>query len=46
MVSCADNDEFDYFQFAVDIMTELIKEKAVVKLDKADDFEFLCMEYD
>ena len=46
MVSCADNDEFDYFQFAVDIMTELIKEKALVKLDKADDFEFLCMEYD
>lgn len=46
MVSCADNDEFDYFQYAVDIMVQLIEEKAPHILNKADDFRFLCAEYD
>lgn len=46
MVLCADNDEFDYFQYAVDIMTKLMEEKAPQLLNKADDFKFLCMEYD
>lgn len=46
MVSCADNDEFDYFQHAVDIMVQLIEEKAPHILNKADDFKLLCEEYD
>lgn len=46
MVSCADNDEFDYFQYAVDIMVQLIEEKALHILNKADDFKLLCVEYD
>lgn len=46
MVSCADNDEFDYFQYAVDIMVQLIEEKAPDMLNKADDFKLLCAEYD
>lgn len=46
MISCADNEKFNYFKFAVDIMTQLIEEKACGKLNKADDFKFLCMEYD
>lgn len=46
MVSCADNDKMNFFQFAVDIMTEQIAEKVLKKLNKADDFKFLCMEYD
>lgn len=46
MISCANKEEFNYFRFAVDIMTQIIQEKAVEKLNKADDFKFLCMEYD
>ncbi|MBQ4522480.1 MAG: hypothetical protein IJA10_05940 [Lachnospiraceae bacterium] len=46
MVSCADNDEFDYFQHAVDIMVQLIEEKAPHLLNKSDDFKLLCAEYD
>ncbi len=46
MVSCADNDEFDYFQYAVDIMVQFIEEKAPHILNRADDFKLLCAEYD
>lgn len=46
MVSCADNDDFDYFQQAVDIMVQLIEEKAPHILNKTDDFKLLCEEYD
>ena len=46
MISCADNDEFDYFRYAVDIMIQVIKEKASHILKKADDFKFVCVEYD
>lgn len=46
MVLCADNDKMDFFQFAVDIMVGQIAEKAVKKLNKADDFMFICDEYD
>lgn len=46
MISCANNDKMNFFQFAVDTMTERIAEKALEKLNKADDFKFLCMEYD
>jgi len=44
MVSCADNDEFDYFQRAVDIMVQLIEEQAPHVLNKTDDFKLLCEE--
>lgn len=46
MVLCADNGKMDFFQFAVDIMVKQIAEKAVNKLNKAEDFMFMCDEYD
>lgn len=46
MVLCADRDEMDFWKFATDIMEKRIEEKAVAKLDKAEDFEFLATEYD
>lgn len=46
LISCADNDEDDYFQLAVDIMTQMIEEEGAALLDKAEDFKFLCQEYD
>ena len=46
MVACADNDDFDYFQYVVDIMVELIKEKAPQIINKTDEFKVLCVEYD
>lgn len=46
MVSCAGGGDVDFFQFAVDIMAGHIREKAVEKLHKTDDFKFLCDEYD
>lgn len=46
MISCADNDECDYFELAVDIMTGIIREKALPMLDKTMDFKMICSEYD
>lgn len=46
MVLCADNGKMDFWSFATGIMEERISEKAVAKLDKAEDFEFLATEYD
>lgn len=46
LVLCANNEETNYFQYAVDIMAQHIKENAVEKLNKAADFKFLCMDYD
>lgn len=46
MISCADNDKMNFFQYAVDIMRERIAEKVLEKLNKADDFKFLSIEYD
>lgn len=46
MVLCADRNEMDFWKFATDIMEKRIEEKAVAKLDKAEDFEFLATEYD
>ncbi|MDE6616588.1 MAG: hypothetical protein K2K35_08465 [Lachnospiraceae bacterium] len=46
MVLCAGRDEMDFWGFATDIMEKRIEEKAVAKLDKAEDFEFLATEYD
>jgi hypothetical protein len=46
MVLCANNNDFDYFQYAVDIMVKLIEEKAQNILNKSDDFKVICGEYD
>lgn len=46
MVCCADNDEYDYFMLAVDIMNDIIREKALPLLDKTTDFKLICAEYD
>ncbi|MBR4083424.1 MAG: hypothetical protein IKK33_03975 [Lachnospiraceae bacterium] len=46
LISCADNDEDDYFQLAVDIMTQMIEEEGAALVDKAADFKFMCQEYD
>lgn len=46
MVLCAGRDEMDFWEFATGIMEKRIEEKAVAKLDKAEDFEFLATEYD
>ena len=45
LITCA-NTETDLFQYAADIMAERIREKAVDKLKKTDDFQFICLEYD
>lgn len=45
-ILCADDNKMDFFQFAVDIMKEEIREKAVEQLNKSDDFKFMCDEYD
>lgn len=46
MVLCADRDEMDFWEMATGIMEKRVEEKAVAKLDKAEDFEFLATEYD
>lgn len=46
MVLCANNYEMDFFQYAVDIMIERIGEKAPDRLNKTDDFKYICEEYD
>lgn len=46
LISCADNDEDDYFQLAVDIMTQMIEEEGAALVDKAADFKFMRQEYD
>ena len=46
MISCADNDEYDYFELAVDIMTGLIREKSLPMLNMTKDFKLICAEYD
>ena len=46
MLSCAEYEEFDFFQYAVDIMTERVREKTVDRLQKSDDFKFISMQYD
>lgn len=45
-VKCAEDGEEDFFRFAVDIMTERIQEKVEGKLNLAEEFEFMCEEYD
>ena len=45
-VKCAGNGEEDFFLFAVELMTERIKEKVAGKLKLAEDFKFSCEEYD
>lgn len=46
MVLCANNYEMDFFQYAVNIMIERIGEKAPNRLNKTDDFKYICEEYD
>ncbi len=46
LVSCADNDDEDFFQNAVDTMVEIIQEQGSALLNKAADFKFICAEYD
>lgn len=49
MITCAEcvkNEGTNFFQYAVDIMSGHIREKAVEKLRKTDDFKFICSEYD
>lgn len=46
MVLCANNYEMDFFQYAVNIMIERIGEKAPDRLNKTDDFKYICEEYD
>ena len=46
LVSCADNEEEDYFQLAVDIMVQIVEEDGAALLNKAADYQFMCGEYD
>lgn len=46
MIRCADSEEMDFFQFAVALMTERIKEKALKSINISNDFKFICAEYD
>ncbi|MCI9078908.1 MAG: hypothetical protein HFH68_08290 [Lachnospiraceae bacterium] len=48
MVLCAYpyREEMNFWVYVTGIMEKHIEEKAVAKLDKADDFEFLATEYD
>ena len=47
MLRCADIEEnYNLFNLAVDLMTSRIKEKAVPKINKSDDFKFIVGEYD
>ena len=45
-VACADDGMFCFFQYAVDLMAERIREQAVPLLQKTEDFKFICEEYD
>ena len=47
MLRCEDIEEnYDLFNLAVDLMISRIKEKAVPKINKSDDFKFIVGEYD
>ena len=47
MIRCADTEEnCNYFNLAVDLMAERIKEKSFTNLNKSDDFKFIAEEYD
>ncbi|MDE7204533.1 MAG: hypothetical protein K2O91_22140 [Lachnospiraceae bacterium] len=46
MLCCAEYEQFDFFQYAVDIMTERVREKTVDRLQKTDDFKFIALQYD
>ena len=46
MVSCADNEDFDYFGYATCIMAKFIEKEAPELLNKADDFKYMCSLYD
>lgn len=46
MLSCAYDMDVNFFLYAVDIMSERIREKAIAQLNKTPDFKFLCQEYD
>jgi hypothetical protein len=43
---CADEDEMDYLHLAVNTTLTKIKQEAVEKLNRADDFKVICVEYD
>lgn len=46
LINCARDGETDFFQYAVDIMVERIREQALDRLRKSEDFRFICSEYD
>lgn len=46
LVNCAYDGETDFFQYAVDTMIERIREQALGRLQKSEDFQFICLEYD
>lgn len=47
MVKCIVGENlFQYFQYALNSIEERIKEQAIDRLNKTDDFQFISMEYD
>lgn len=47
MMLCANPDiQVELFDMAIDVMTNIIKNNVIDKLDKADDFKFIAEEYD
>ena len=47
MMLCANTDiQVELLDMAIDVMTNIIKNNVVDKLDKADDFKFIAEEYD
>ncbi|MDE7097855.1 MAG: hypothetical protein K2O60_01740 [Ruminococcus sp.] len=47
MILCANpNIQLELLDMAIDVMTNIIKNNVVDKLDKADDFKFIAEEYD
>lgn len=45
-VKCADNENMDFFYYAVEIMEKHIKEKAPELLNRTEDFRFISDQYD
>lgn len=46
MILCGDNEDFNCFTYVVDIMAKFIEKQAPALLNKAEDFKYLCCEYD
>lgn len=46
LVACANKEEFNYFLYVVDIIAKYIEAEAPKLLNQADDYKFLCSDYD